>query len=55
MKTNDKIGILYPGQMGVSVAFAIINSGYEVYWTSEERSRQTIERAQKVGLKADKV
>jgi prephenate dehydrogenase len=50
VKTKDKIGILYPGQMGVSVAFSIKTSGYDVYWISEGRSRHTIERAQKVGL-----
>jgi 3-hydroxyisobutyrate dehydrogenase-like beta-hydroxyacid dehydrogenase len=50
MNTKNKIGILFPGEMGVSVAFAVKNSGYEVYWTSEGRSRQTLERAQKIGL-----
>ena len=40
-----KIGILHPGQMGISVAATIINSGYEVYWVSENRSQSTLVRA----------
>jgi len=40
-----KIGILHPGQMGISVAATIVNSGYEVYWVSENRSQSTVERA----------
>jgi 3-hydroxyisobutyrate dehydrogenase-like beta-hydroxyacid dehydrogenase len=41
-----KIGILHPGQMGISVAVSIRNSGHEVYWASERRSQQTRERAE---------
>lgn len=40
-----KIGILHPGQMGISVAVSIRNSGHEIYWASEGRSEQTKERA----------
>lgn len=42
----SKIGILHPGQMGISIAAAAINSGHEVYWTSEGRSRKTYQRAE---------
>ena len=40
-----KIGILHPGEMGVSVAATAINSGHTVYWTSEGRSDKTRQRA----------
>jgi len=45
-----KIGILHPGEMGVSVAASAINNGHEVYWSSENRSEKTQARAQKHGL-----
>ena len=44
------IGILHPGEMGVSVAASAINSGHNVYWVPRGRSEQTRERAQKHGL-----
>ena len=47
---TQKIGILHPGAMGVSVAASAVNSGYKVFWASEGRSTQTRERAEKVGL-----
>ncbi len=47
---KQKVGILYPGQMGISVAASIQNSGHTVYWASEGRSRATRERAAKFGL-----
>lgn len=46
----QNIGILHPGDMGISVAATIQNSGYPVYWTSENRSPQTRERAEKHNL-----
>lgn len=46
-----KIGILHPGQMGISVAASAQNSGQIVYWASEGRSPQTGDRAAQVGLK----
>ncbi len=46
----SKIGILHPGEMGVSIAASAINSGHEVFWASENRSQKTRERAQKHGL-----
>jgi len=46
----SKIGILYPGEMGISVAAAAINSGHPVYWTSQGRSDKTRLRAEKHNL-----
>jgi 3-hydroxyisobutyrate dehydrogenase-like beta-hydroxyacid dehydrogenase len=40
------IGILHPGQMGVSIAAAAKKGGHEVLWASEGRSAQTRERAE---------
>ena len=45
-----EIGILHPGDMGVSVAASAINSGSRVYWASDGRSQQTRRRAEKHGL-----
>ncbi len=44
--TIEKIGILHPGAMGISVAAAAQNSGHTVYWASTGRSPQTQARAQ---------
>ena len=44
---NPKVGILHPGNMGVSIAASAQNSGCDVYWASEGRSAQTHERAAK--------
>ena len=40
------IGVLHPGNMGVSVAASICQGGHTVYWASEGRSPETSERAQ---------
>lgn len=48
--TKPSVGILNPGEMGISIAASIQNSGYPVYWVSEGRSSQTQERAQKFNL-----
>ena len=40
-----QLGILHPGQMGISIAPSAQNSGCQVYWVSEERSEQTRQRA----------
>src|SRR5215207_1083434 len=45
-----KIGVLHPGEMGVSVATSAINSGNQVYWASEGRSDKTHLRAEKYNL-----
>jgi 3-hydroxyisobutyrate dehydrogenase-like beta-hydroxyacid dehydrogenase len=45
-----KLGILHPGQMGISIAASALNSGCEVYWASEDRSRETHQRASRFKL-----
>ena len=45
-----KIGILHPGEMGVSIAASAIKSGHEVYWVSDNRSDKTRQRAEKHNL-----
>jgi 3-hydroxyisobutyrate dehydrogenase-like beta-hydroxyacid dehydrogenase len=47
---NPLIGILHPGEMGISIAASAKNSGCEVYWVSEGRSAATRERAARFGL-----
>ncbi len=46
----SRIGILHPGEMGVSVAASAINSGHEAYWVSRNRSEKTLQRAEEHGL-----
>jgi 3-hydroxyisobutyrate dehydrogenase-like beta-hydroxyacid dehydrogenase len=46
----ERIGILHPGEMGISIAASAKNSGCEVYWASEGRRAATQERVAKVGL-----
>jgi prephenate dehydrogenase len=48
--TKWNIGILHPGNMGISIAASAQNSGHTVYWASEGRSPQTRERAERFGL-----
>lgn len=45
-----KIGILHPGEMGISIAASAINGGHEVYWASEHRSDKTRQRAMEQNL-----
>jgi 3-hydroxyisobutyrate dehydrogenase-like beta-hydroxyacid dehydrogenase len=45
-----KIGILHPGEMGISIAASTINNGHQVYWMSASRSDQTRARAEKHNL-----
>lgn len=45
-----KIGILHPGEMGISIAASAINSGHAVFWASNQRSEKTRARAEKYGL-----
>ena len=44
------IGILHPGEMGISIAAAAVNNGHHVYWLSQGRSEQTRGRATKFRL-----
>jgi 3-hydroxyisobutyrate dehydrogenase-like beta-hydroxyacid dehydrogenase len=48
--TIRTIGILHPGQMGISVAASARNSGHTVYWASAGRSAQSRARAAEQGL-----
>lgn len=41
----QRIGILHPGAMGISVAQSVIDAGCEVYWASEGRGTATRTRA----------
>ena len=45
-----KIGILHPGEMGISIAASAIRGGHHVFWLSENRSDQTRQRAVKENL-----
>lgn len=49
--TIQRIGILHPGEMGISIAASAKNTGHEVYWTAEGRSAATHERAKKFELR----
>ena len=48
--SKEIVGILHPGEMGVSIAASAKNTGYMVYWASEGRSSQTHDRANKINL-----
>jgi 3-hydroxyisobutyrate dehydrogenase-like beta-hydroxyacid dehydrogenase len=47
----SKIGILHPGEMGVSIAASAIHNGHEVYWLPKDRSGKTRARAEKHSLR----
>jgi len=44
------VGLLHPGQMGISVGASIRKSGRDVYWASEGRSSKTKDRAESQDL-----
>lgn len=44
------LGILHPGEMGISLAASARNSGHEVLWASEGRGARTRSRAEDHGL-----
>jgi 3-hydroxyisobutyrate dehydrogenase-like beta-hydroxyacid dehydrogenase len=46
----SNIGILHPGEMGISIAASAINNGHPVYWMSRGRSDKTRVRAEEHGL-----
>jgi 3-hydroxyisobutyrate dehydrogenase-like beta-hydroxyacid dehydrogenase len=46
----SKIGILHPGEMGISIAASAIHNGHRVYWMSQGRSDKTRARAEKHDL-----
>ncbi|MEO5924295.1 MAG: DUF1932 domain-containing protein [Bryobacteraceae bacterium] len=47
----QRVGILHPGAMGVSIASSAIDGGCEVYWASEGRRAFTRDRAEAAGLR----
>ena len=44
------VGILHPGEMGISVAASMQAGGHRVHWTSEGRSKESRERAERFRL-----
>ena len=46
----SKIGILHPGEMGISIAASAINNGHQVFWMSQSRSDKTRARAENHNL-----
>ena len=48
--SSTKLGLLHPGNMGISVGAAAQNSGVQVYWASAGRSDQTRARAEEYAL-----
>lgn len=44
------IGVLHPGEMGISLAASAIRSGHNVYWASDGRSKRTANRAAQYAL-----
>jgi 3-hydroxyisobutyrate dehydrogenase-like beta-hydroxyacid dehydrogenase len=49
--TPQRIGILHPGDMGISIAASAKNAGNVVYWASEGRGPDTQARAAKFELR----
>ncbi|HLO17673.1 MAG TPA: DUF1932 domain-containing protein [Anaerolineales bacterium] len=47
----SNLGILNPGEMGISIAASALNSGHQVYWMSEQRSPKTRARAEQYHLR----
>jgi 3-hydroxyisobutyrate dehydrogenase-like beta-hydroxyacid dehydrogenase len=47
---SQSIGVINPGDMGVSVAASAINNGHHVYWASQGRSAETRRRAEEHNL-----
>jgi len=48
--TAQRIGILHPGAMGISIAASAQKGWQEVYWASQGRSAATHERAERFAL-----
>ncbi|HUE97793.1 MAG TPA: DUF1932 domain-containing protein [Anaerolineales bacterium] len=48
----SKIGILHPGEMGISIAASAIQNGQQVYWLSPGRGDKTRARAEQHSLTA---
>ncbi len=45
-----KIGLLHPGQMGVTLGMALRQNAHEVLWLADQRSAATTTRAQQAGF-----
>ena len=48
--TTENLGLLHPGEMGITIALAAQNTGNKVFWASQGRSPETRNRAQKLDL-----
>jgi 3-hydroxyisobutyrate dehydrogenase-like beta-hydroxyacid dehydrogenase len=46
----SKVGILHPGEMGISIAASAVKNGHQVFWASGGRSDKTRARAEKHDL-----
>ena len=46
-----QIGIIHPGEMGISIAASAQNSGHDVFWSSEGRGEKTRARTEKYRLR----
>ena len=43
---SESIGVINPGDMGVSIAASAVHNGHHVYWASQGRSADTRKRAE---------
>lgn len=48
------IGLLYPGEMGVSVGASAMSGGHRIHWSTEGRSPATHQRAERAGFLPEK-
>jgi 3-hydroxyisobutyrate dehydrogenase-like beta-hydroxyacid dehydrogenase len=48
--SEHRVGVLHPGEMGISIAATALRSGREVIWASKGRSTATRDRAAQHGL-----
>lgn len=49
---GSSVGILHPGEMGITLAATAVNSGMTVFWCAEGRSEATRQRAEHQGLRS---
>lgn len=47
---TQQVGIIHPGEMGISIAVAMVNAGHTVHWASAGRSEESRRRAAAHGL-----
>ncbi len=48
--STKTVGLLHPGNMGVTIGAAVAAGGANVIWASERRSKATHDRAKRAGL-----